>query len=206
MIHQLPKLPYSYDALEPYTDAATMEIHYSKHHQAYVDKLNTALEKSPENADKPLADLLASLSMLPEDIQSAVRNNGGGHFNHSFFWRVLSPNRTGENREPLEKVGKEINKTFGELSNFKQKFSAAALNRCGSGWAWLIVNKEGELEIISTPNQDSPIMDGLTPLLALDVWEHAYYLKYRHQRAEYIEAFWNVVNWDEVERNFVSGE
>jgi len=194
---KLPQLPYDYNALEPHIDEQTMKIHHTKHHQTYVDKLNAALEPHKELHNKSVEELLTNLAGVPDAIRTAVRNHGGGHLNHSFFWRVLSPNRTGENMEPLEKVGKEINKTFGELSNFKQKFSAAALNRFGSGWAWLVL-EGGKLAITDTPNQDNPLSQGQTPILGIDVWEHAYYLKYQNRRPEYVAAWWNCVNWNKA--------
>ncbi|MBX4212303.1 superoxide dismutase [Candidatus Pacearchaeota archaeon] len=195
MKHILPKLPYAYDALEPYIDAKTMEIHYTKHHQAYIDKLNAALEKHPNIADKPVEDLLKNINSVPEDIRMAVRNHGGGHVNHSLFWQLMTGNS--RDKEMKGNVIDEIKKTFGSFDKFKEEFSNAALNRFGSGWAWLVLNK-GKLEIVSTANQDSPIMDGKFPILGLDVWEHAYYLKYQNKRADYIAAFWNVVNWKKV--------
>lgn len=186
MPHQLPKLPYSYDALEPYIDARTMEIHHTKHHQGYVDKLNAALEKHSELFDKPLEDLLININEVPEDIRTAVRNHGGGHLNHSFFWKIMSP----EKREAPA-----------EFAKLKEEFAKAASGIFGSGWAW-VVAEGGKLSIITTPNQDSPLMQGMRPVLGLDVWEHAYYLKYQNRRPEYIEAWWNVVNWEEVSKNY----
>ncbi|WP_182200564.1 superoxide dismutase [Paraliobacillus salinarum] len=193
---ELPELPYAYDALEPHIDKETMNIHHTKHHNTYVTKLNAALEGHADLQDKSLNDLIADLKSLPESIQTAVRNNGGGHANHSLFWTLLSPNGGGQ---PTGEVATKINETFGSFDAFKEKFTAAATGRFGSGWAWLIVN-DGNLEITSTPNQDSPVMEGKTPILGLDVWEHAYYLKYQNKRPDYISAFWNVVNWDEVEK------
>ncbi|MFB1050801.1 superoxide dismutase [Paraliobacillus sp. JSM ZJ581] len=193
---ELPELPYAYDALEPHIDKETMNIHHTKHHNTYVTKLNAALEGHADLQDKSLNTLIADLNSLPESIQTAVRNNGGGHANHSLFWTLLSPNGGGE---PSGEVATKISETFGDFDAFKEKFTAAATGRFGSGWAWLIVN-DGELEITSTPNQDSPVMEGKTPILGLDVWEHAYYLKYQNRRPDYISAFWNVVNWDEVEK------
>lgn len=193
---ELPELPYAYDALEPHIDKETMNIHHTKHHNTYVTKLNAALEGHADLQDKSLNDLISDLNSLPESIQTAVRNNGGGHANHSLFWTLLSPNGGGE---PTGEVATKINETFGSFDAFKEKFTAAATGRFGSGWAWLIVNN-GNLEITSTPNQDSPVMEGKTPILGLDVWEHAYYLKYQNKRPDYISAFWNVVNWDEVEK------
>lgn len=189
----LPDLPYDYDALEQYIDAATMELHHSKHHQTYVDKLNAAI-KDTEHADKPLEELLQNLESLPEDIRTAVRNNGGGHYNHSFFWEIMSPSGSGQ---PEGRLADMISSSFESFEVFKEKFAAAALARFGSGWVWL-VQEDDKLQITSTPNQDSPIMDGIEPVLGLDVWEHAYYLKYQNRRPEYIEAWWNVVNWPAV--------
>ncbi|MEJ2263752.1 MAG: superoxide dismutase [Anaerolineales bacterium] len=198
MAFELPSLPYAYDALEPYIDAQTMEIHYTKHHNGYVTKLNAALEKHSNLAGKSLEDLVGNLNSVPEDIRTAVRNNGGGHYNHSIFWRVMSPNGGGEPKGDLAKV---ISEAFGSFSAFKEKFSNAAATRFGSGWAWLGF-KGGKLTVLSMPNQDVPLMEGLTPILGLDVWEHAYYLKYQNRRAEYISNWWNVVNWEEVARRF----
>jgi superoxide dismutase, Fe-Mn family len=193
MKHELPKLSFDYDALEPNIDARTMEIHHTKHHQAYIDKLNAALEKHPELKEKSVEELLREIDDIPEDIRDAVINHGGGHANHTFFWEILGP----EKKECSGKIKKAIEKEFGSFDAFKEKFSDAAMKRFGSGWAWLVVS-DGELEIVSTPNQDSPLMDGKIPVLGLDVWEHAYYLKYQNKRNEYIEAFWNVVNWEKV--------
>jgi superoxide dismutase, Fe-Mn family len=198
MAFELPSLPYAYDALEPYIDAQTMEIHYTKHHNGYVTKLNAALEKHSNLAGKSLEDLVGNLNSVPEDIRTAVRNNVGGHYNHSIFWRVMSPNGGGEPKGDLAKV---ISEAFGSFSAFKEKFSNAAATRFGSGWAWLGF-KGGKLTVLSMPNQDVPLMEGLTPILGLDVWEHAYYLKYQNRRAEYISNWWNVVNWEEVARRF----
>lgn len=197
--HELPALPYDYSALEPYIDEQTMRIHHGKHHATYVDKLNAALEGHADLAEKSVNDLLASLDSVPESIRTAVRNNGGGHSNHTFFWQILSPNGGGE---PSGALADAINSTFGSFDKFKEEFAAQAAGRFGSGWAWLIVDKGGKLAVTSTPNQDTPVMDGNTPILGLDVWEHAYYLKYQNRRPEYINAFWNVVNWDEVAKRF----
>ncbi len=194
MKHELPKLPYEYSALEPYVDAETMEIHYSKHHQAYVNNLNAALEKYPELQEKDIKDLVADLNAVPEDIRGAVRNNGGGHLNHSMFWKMM---KKAEGQAPEGELLTAINKKFGSFDEFKSVFAKAGATRFGSGWAWLVV-KDGKLDVVSTPNQDNPITDGLTPILGLDVWEHAYYLKYQNRRPEYIENWFNVVNWDEV--------
>lgn len=213
MKYELPKLPYEYDALEPFIDGRTMEIHHTKHHAAYVEKLNAALEKHSEIADTPLEALLADLSKVPEDIRTAVRNHGGGHYNHSLFWRTMCPPtlspsvlRSGSKGGPDGALADAINKTFGGFEKFKEVFSAAAMGHFGSGWCWLVWCDANEncLEIITTPNQDTPPTHGHTPLLGLDLWEHAYYLKYQNRRAEYMENWWNVVNWNEVERRFAS--
>ncbi len=199
MAFELPKLPYAPDALEPHIDKATMEIHHGKHHQAYVTNLNKALESAPELAGKSLEDLLAkNLAIVPDAIKNAVRNNGGGHWNHSFFWQILGPGAGGT---PTGNVAQAINAAFGSFDTFKEKFAAAAVGRFGSGWAWLIKSGNG-VEIVSTPNQDNPLMEGKTAILGLDVWEHAYYLKYQNRRPDYIAAFWNVINWAEVEKRF----
>ncbi|MEC1336264.1 superoxide dismutase SodA [Bacillus velezensis] len=195
MAYKLPELPYAYDALEPHIDKETMTIHHTKHHNTYVTNLNKAIEGSAL-AEKSVDELVADLNAVPEDIRTAVRNNGGGHANHSLFWTLLSPNGGGE---PTGELAEEIKSTFGSFDQFKEKFAAAAAGRFGSGWAWLVVN-DGKLEITSTPNQDSPLSEGKTPVLGLDVWEHAYYLNYQNRRPDYISAFWNVVNWDEVAR------
>ena len=204
MAHTLPPLPYAFDALEPHIDARTMEIHHGKHHQAYVNNLNAALEKAPELADRPLETLLADLHALPEGVRTAVRNNGGGHWNHALFWRLMAPAGQGVGGEPGGKLGETIGSSFGGVQQFKEQFAAAAAGRFGSGWAWLLA-EGGKLSITSTPNQDNPIMDGKAAgsiLLGLDVWEHAYYLKYQNRRPDYVAAWWNVVNWPEVERRF----
>ena len=202
MAFTLPALPYAYDALTPYIDEETMHLHHEKHHNAYITNANAALEKHPELADKTIEELLADLNSIPEDIRTAVRNNGGGHANHSLFWTVLAPNAGGE---PTGAVKDGIEEAFGSFDAMKEKFSAAAAGRFGSGWAWLVVS-DGKLEITSTPNQDSPISDGKTPILGLDVWEHAYYLNYKNVRPEYIKAFWNLVNWDEVNRRLAAAK
>ncbi|TJX63129.1 superoxide dismutase [Soehngenia saccharolytica] len=194
MSYKLPELNYSYDALEPFIDARTMEIHYTKHHQTYIDNLNKALEGRDEYKDMPIEDLIASLNTLPDEIKTAVRNNGGGHLNHTMFWQMMAPNAGGE---PKGELAEKINETFGGFDKFKEEFKKAALGRFGSGWAWLVVD-EGKLKIVSTPNQDNPITDGLKPILGIDVWEHAYYLKYQNKRADYIDAWFNVINWDKV--------
>jgi Fe-Mn family superoxide dismutase len=195
----LPPLPYAFDALEPYIDKMTMEIHHGKHHATYVTNLNKALESAPGLAGKRLEDLLANnLSLIPENIRTAVRNHGGGTINHSLFWPMMGPNVGGQPRGYLAEA---IQSTFGSFTQFQEKFTAAALGRFGSGWAWLTA-QEGKLDIYSTANQDSPLSEGKHPLLTLDVWEHAYYLKYQNRRAEYIAAWWNVVNWAEIEKRF----
>ncbi|AMA64285.1 MAG: superoxide dismutase [Kurthia gibsonii] len=194
MAFELPKLPYANDALEPHIDARTMEIHHDRHHQTYVTGLNTALEGKEEFAGKTVEEIIANLDAVPADVRTAVRNNGGGHANHSLFWLLLTPNGKGA---PEGELAAAIDAKFGSFDAFKEEFANAAKTRFGSGWAWLsVVN--GELEISSTPNQDSPIMEGKTPILGLDVWEHAYYLNYQNVRPDYIAAFWNVVNWDKV--------
>jgi superoxide dismutase, Fe-Mn family len=199
-MHSLPQLPYGYDALEPHIDARTMEIHHTKHHQAYIDKLNAALAGHGELEDKSVEELLRSIESVPADIKSAVQNHGGGHANHSLFWTTLSPTTT-ELEGDLETA---LKSAFGEVAQFKQDFEAGAMARFGSGWQWLVVTKGGDLKQYSTANQDSPLMQGDTPILGLDVWEHAYYLKYQNRRADYASAFWNVVNWDEVARRFAA--
>jgi Fe-Mn family superoxide dismutase len=199
MPHTLPALPYANDALEPHIDAKTMEIHHDKHHGAYVTNLNAALEKAPELANKPLDELLKNLNAVPEAIRTAVRNNGGGHWNHSQFWQTMTPNGGGA---PTGKLADAINGAFGDFEKFKEQFNAAGVARFGSGWVWL-VKEGGKLAITSTPNQDNPIMDGKpAPILGNDVWEHAYYLKYQNRRPDYLKAWWNVVNWAEVGKRF----
>ena len=199
MAQTLSKLPYAYDALEPDIDARTMEIHHTKHHQAYIDNLNKALEKYPELQEKKVEEMLLDFANIPEDIKVAVRNHGGGHANHSLFWELMTPDK--KDREFKGKVADEINKRFLGFEKFKEQFSDAAMKRFGSGWAWLVAH-EGHLEIISTANQDSPLMEGKSPLLGLDVWEHAYYLNYQNKRADYVRAWWNVVNWKKVNEIF----
>ncbi len=200
MPHTLPPLPYPTNALEPHIDAQTMEIHHGKHHQAYVTNLNAALEKAPELANKPLDELLKNLNAVPEAIRAAVRNNGGGHWNHSLFWPTMSPNGGGA---PTGKLADAINVAFGDFEKFKEQFNAAGVARFGSGWVWL-VKDGGKLAITSTPNQDNPIMDGKpAPIFGNDVWEHAYYLKYQNRRPDYLKAWWNTVNWTEVAKRFV---
>jgi Fe-Mn family superoxide dismutase len=198
MAHELPPLPYAFDALEPFIDEQTMQIHHGKHHQAYVNNLNAALDKHPELHTKPLERLLADLDAVPEDIRTVVRNNGGGHLNHTFFWQIMGPNAGGA---PTGAVAEAIDKAFGSFDAFKEAFSKAAVGRFGSGWAWLVKSGDG-VEITSTPNQDTPVMEGKTPILGIDVWEHAYYLKYQNKRPDYITAWFNVVNWAEVNKRF----
>lgn len=197
MAHELPKLPYALDALEPHIDARTMEIHHGKHHAGYVTNLNKALEGQSALAQKSITELISDLGSVPDGIRTAVRNNGGGHFNHSLFWKVMKPG----GGAPSGALADAINSTFGSLDQLKEKFASAAATRFGSGWAWLSVGKSG-LEIVSTPNQDNPVMDGGKPVLGLDVWEHAYYLNYQNRRPDYVSAWWNVVNWDAVAENF----
>lgn len=194
-VHQLPPLPYAYDALEPYIDTQTMQIHHTKHHQAYVDNLNKAITGSPVES-WTLEELIAKLPQVPEAIRTAVRNHGGGHLNHSLFWRMMAPNAGGT---PQGELAQAIANAFGSFESFKEKLTAAAMGRFGSGWAWLVVKPSGALDVYSTANQDSPLTDGDKPILGVDVWEHAYYLKYQNRRNEYVQAWWNVVNW-----NFVS--
>ena len=196
MAHELPPLPYDYNALEPHVDEQTMQIHHTKHHQTYVTKLNGALEKHPELAGKSVDDLIADLASVPDDIRTVVRNNGGGHANHTLFWQVMKPNGGGA---PTGKVAAAIDTAFGSFDTFKEQFAAAGAGRFGSGWVWL-VSTGGVLSIQSSPNQDSPMMDGKTAILGLDVWEHAYYLKYQNRRPDYIAAWFNTINWDEVNR------
>jgi Fe-Mn family superoxide dismutase len=198
MAHQLPPLPYAYNALEPYIDELTMQIHHDRHHGTYVQNLNAALEGHPDLEAKSIEDLLRGINDVPESIRTAVRNNGGGHANHTLFWEIMSPNGGGQ---PSGKLADAINTTFGSFEKFKEEFTKAALGRFGSGWAWLVVDG-GKLAITSTPNQDNPLMEGKTPIFGLDVWEHAYYLKYQNRRADYVNAFWNVVNWAEVEKRY----
>ena len=201
MAHTLPQLPYDFAALEPHIDAQTMQIHHGKHHQTYVTNLNNALAKHPELGDKSLEDLLRSISSVPEDIRGAVRNNGGGHHNHSLFWTVMAPPQKGGGGQPSGKLGDAIARTFGEFQKFKEQLQNAGVSQFGSGWGWLSV-ANGKLEIAGRPNQDSPLMDGKVPILGVDVWEHAYYLKYQNRRADYVTAWWHVVNWAEVARRY----
>jgi len=201
MAFTLPPLPYDFAALEPHIDAKTMEIHHGKHHQTYVNNLNAAIEKAPELANKSLDDLMRNVNKAPEAVRTAVRNNGGGHWNHSMFWQLMAPNAGGE---PGGNLATAIKSAFGDFAKFREQFGAAGVGRFGSGWAWLI-NNGGKLSITSTPNQDNPLMEGQKAILGLDVWEHAYYLKYQNRRPDYIQAWWNVVNWKEVEKRFSQG-
>ena len=202
MTYSTPDLPYAFDALEPHFDAKTMEIHHDKHHAGYVGKLNTALEGHADLASHSVEDLMRNLNSVPESARTAVRNNGGGHSNHSLFWTILSPNGGGS---PSGDLGEAINAKFGSYDAFKEEFAAAAATRFGSGWAWLTVDN-GNLAVESTPNQDTPLSEGRTPVLGLDVWEHAYYLNYQNRRPDYISAFWNVVNWDEVSSRYAAAK
>ncbi|OMC70442.1 superoxide dismutase [Paenibacillus odorifer] len=202
MAFQLPALPYPNNALEPHIDALTMEIHHDRHHNTYVTNLNAALEKAPELQSKSIEELLTDLNAVPEAIRTAVRNNGGGHANHTLFWEVIGPNGGGA---PTGALAEAIDKELGGFEKFKEDFAAAATTRFGSGWAWLVV-KDGKLAVTSTPNQDNPISEGATPILGLDVWEHAYYLNYQNKRPDYIKAFWNVVNWEEVSKRYESAK
>ena len=198
MAFTLPALPYDFSALEPHIDAKTMEIHHGKHHQTYVNNLNAAIEKAPELASKSIEDLMRNVNTLPEAVRTPIRNNGGGHWNHSMFWQIMAPKAGGE---PGGNLGAAIKTAFGDFAKFREQFSAAGVGRFGSGWAWLI-NSGGKLSIASTPNQDNPLMEGQKAIMGLDVWEHAYYLKYQNRRPDYISAWWNVVNWKEVEKRF----
>ena len=199
MAHQLPPLPYDFGALEPHIDAQTMQIHHDKHHGTYVTNLNAAVEKHPELGSKSAEDLIKNLNGVPEDVRAAVRNNGGGHVNHSMFWQIMAAKAGGE---PSGKVGDAIKQAFGSFADFQTKFNDAGTKRFGSGWVWLVRTKDGKLDIISTANQDNPMMEGHWPIMGNDVWEHAYYLKYKNVRADYLKAWWNVVNWKEVEKRF----
>ncbi len=198
MVFTLPKLPYDYNALEPHIDEQTMRLHHGKHHQTYVDKVNAALEKAPDWAAKPIEEIIKDIEKVPKEIRTAVRNHGGGHANHTFFWTIMGPKAGGN---PTGEIAKAIEKDFGSFENFKKQFSDAALNRFGSGWAWLVLEK-GKLKIIDTTNQDSPLSVGLVPVLTIDVWEHSYYLKFQNRRADYIAAWWNVVNWKQVDEYY----
>ncbi|MDO8675606.1 MAG: superoxide dismutase [Candidatus Omnitrophota bacterium] len=199
MAYTLPALTYPYNALEPYIDARTMEIHHTKHHQAYINNVNNAIKGKSDLESKSVEELITNLNVVPEDIRNAVRNNGGGHANHTFFWTIIGPKAGGA---PIGNIAAAINLAFGSFDVFKEKFGQAATTRFGSGWAWLSVTKDGKLEISSSANQDSPVMEGKVPVLGIDVWEHAYYLNYQNRRPDYIAAFWNVVNWQEVEKRY----
>jgi len=203
MTHELPALPYAHDALEPHVDTMTMQIHHGKHHAAYVTNLNKALESAADLASKSAEDLIKNLNAVPEGIRMAVRNNGGGHVNHSMFWQIIGPSAGGE---PTGDLAAAINAAFGSFATFKEKFQAAGIGRFGSGWAWLVLDKDGKLAVSSTPNQDNPMMEGLTPVMGCDVWEHAYYLKYQNRRADYLAAWWNVVNWAEVAKRYAAAK
>lgn len=202
MAYVLPDLPYAYEALEPYIDVETMHYHHDKHHNAYVTNLNAAIEKHPELGKLEVEALIADLDAVPEDIRTAVRNNGGGHANHTFFWKIMAPHAGGA---PTGAIAAAIDDAFGSFENFKAEFGKAAAGRFGSGWAWLVAD-EGKLAVMSTANQDSPLSEGKVPLLGLDVWEHAYYLHYKNARPDYIAAFWNLVNWDEVNKHFAAAK
>lgn len=199
MAYEVPPLPYAYEALEPHIDAETMHLHHDKHHAAYVNNLNAALEKHPELADKSPEDLVRDLNSVPEDIRTAVRNNGGGHVNHTMFWQIMGPNGGGQ---PTGALAEAINKAFGDFDSFKQQFNDAGTKRFGSGWAWLCRDSSGNLHIESTANQDNPFSEDHFPIMGNDVWEHAYYLKYQNRRPEYLSAWWNVVNWAEVNKRY----
>lgn len=203
MAFQLPALPYPANALEPYIDTQTMEIHHGKHHAAYVNNLNAALEGHPELQSKSIEELLRGIDSVPESIRTAVRNNGGGHANHTLYWEIMTP---GGAKEPSGELAEAINAAFGSFQNFKDEFAKAGAGRFGSGWAWLVVTKDGKLAVYSTANQDSPLMQGDTPILGMDVWEHAYYLKYQNRRPEYIQAFLNVINWDKVAERYAAAK
>jgi Fe-Mn family superoxide dismutase len=202
MVFELPPLPYDYSALEPYIDTQTMQIHHDKHHQTYVTNVNNALQGQDQLASMSVDDLLRNINQVPESIRTAVRNNAGGHSNHSMFWNIMKPNGGGE---PTGDLASAIQQAFGSLDAFKTAFNDAGTKRFGSGWAWLVLDSSGKLQVISTANQDSPLMDGLYPVMGNDVWEHAYYLKYQNRRPEYLNAWWNVVNWDEVARRYGQG-
>ncbi len=199
MAFSLPNLPYEPAALEPHIDARTMEIHHGKHHQAYVNNLNAAIEKHPDLAGKSIEDLLKDLNAVPEDIRTAVRNNGGGHYNHTLFWEIMSPDGGGQ---PEGDLAEAINAAFGDFASFQDKLAKAGVGQFGSGWAWLVKKADGSLDVVSTPNQDTPLSSGQTPILGVDVWEHAYYLNYQNRRPDYITAWWNVINWAEVAKRF----
>jgi Fe-Mn family superoxide dismutase len=201
--HEVPALPYAYNALEPHIDEQTMHLHHDKHHAAYVTKLNGAIEKHPELGGKSPEELIRNLNALPEDVRGVIRNNGGGHVNHTMFWQIMGPGKGGN---PTGAVAEAITKTFGSFDAFKEKFEAAGVNQFGSGWAWLVKTKSGEFKITSTPNQDNPVSNGEFPVLGNDVWEHAYYLKYQNRRPDYLKAWWNVVNWDEVNKRLAQAD
>ena len=203
MAHEVPPLPYAYNALEPYIDEQTMQLHHDKHHAAYVNNLNTALEGQAELAALPVDQLIRRLNEVPENIRMAVRNNGGGHLNHTMFWEIMKPGGGGA---PGGALASAIQQAFGSFDEFKAKFKDAGVKRFGSGWAWLVRDQSGALQVTSTPNQDSPLIDGLYPVMGNDVWEHAYYLKYQNRRPDYLDAWWNVVNWDEVAKRFEQGK
>ncbi|KYC41223.1 superoxide dismutase [Scytonema hofmannii PCC 7110] len=198
---QLPRLPYAYNALEPHIDAKTMQFHHDKHHATYVKNLNVAFNKHPELKGKSVADLLRNLNNVPDDIRTTVRNNGGGHVNHAMFWRIMKPKGGGE---PTGAIASAITETFGSFSSFKKQFNEAGVGRFGSGWVWLVRTKNGDLTVMTTPNQDSPIVEGNYPIMGNDIWEHAYYLKYQNRRADYLNAWWNVLNWDEINKRFAA--
>lgn len=202
MTYQLPKLPYAYDALEPHIDVETMHLHHEKHHNAYVTNLNVAIEKHPELGEKSIEELISNMDAIPEDIRTAVRNNGGGHANHTFFWNIMAPNAGGE---PVGELKVAIDEAFGSFTEFKALFKTAATTRFGSGWAWLSL-KDGKLDVTSTANQDSPIMEGATPIVGLDVWEHAYYLNYKNLRPNYIDSFWNLVDWNKANELYLAAK
>ncbi len=199
MSFEMIPLPYAYDALEPYLDARTVELHYSKHHATYLNNLNAALEKHPELSNLSIEKLLSDLNQVPEDIRMVVRNNGGGYYNHNIYWAIMGPNQGGE---PGGRLGQAIQATFGSFTSFKEQIEKAGLGRFGSGWAWLSKKQDGSLVIHSTPNQDTPLAEGMIPVIGVDVWEHAYYLKYQNRRAEYLSNWWNLVNWEEAERRY----
>ena len=202
MAYEVPPLPYDYSALEPYIDTQTMQLHHDKHHAAYVNNLNAAIQNAPQFASLPVEQLIQRLNELPDTIRTAVRNNGGGHANHSMFWQIMTPNGGGQ---PGGDLANAINSTFGSFDQFKAAFNDAGVKRFGSGWAWLILDRNGNLQVTSTANQDSPLMEGNFPIMGNDVWEHAYYLKYQNRRPEYLNAWWNVVNWDEINRRYAQG-
>jgi Fe-Mn family superoxide dismutase len=203
MAYEVPPLPYAYNALEPHIDEPTMHLHHDKHHAAYVTKLNAAVEKHPDLQKKSAEELIRNLGALPDDIRGAVRNNGGGHVNHTMFWQIMGPNKGGN---PTGAVADAISKTFGSFDAFKEKFEAAGANQFGSGWAWLVRTKSGEFKVVSTANQDNPLSNGEFPVMGNDVWEHAYYLKYQNRRPDYLKAWWNVVNWDEVNKRLAQAD